>query len=428
MENNLNRLATFRALKEEIRGSADHLLVGIDVAKDRHHSFFGTPLGKTLRKRFVFDNTRAGIDQLLALADDLQTRHSLTRRVFGLEPTGIYHKPLLEDLLQRGETAVLVSSVAVARNRELLDGRWDKNDTADGANVADLVGQARCRFADAPGPQLLELRHLVGARVRHKKQEHALRMRIRNHVVAQFFPELDRAYAQGGQDTIVLAVIRNGFDPHQIAQMDFDTFWNQIAAPRWGKPQAPRVRAVWEAAKVSIGCTLDDAVRWEAKHLVRQLDGLRTDLREIEQRMDAVANPMPGYRCVTSIPGVGPVLAAMILSAIGDPRRFQHPRQVLRLAGLDLCASRSGKSSNQAVPKISKQGKGGLRYALVQASIIASHSNAATRTYFSRLLEGREQERGIRLKMHVKMAAKLLVVAWTLMKNDETFDPAIFMP
>jgi transposase len=124
MEDSLDRLATFRTLKEKVRGSTDHLLVGIDVAKDRHHSFFGTPQGKVLRKRFVFDNTRAGIDQLLTLADDLQTRHGLTQRVFGLEPTGIYHKPLLEDLLRRGETTVLVSNVGVAINRELLVGGW----------------------------------------------------------------------------------------------------------------------------------------------------------------------------------------------------------------------------------------------------------------------------------------------------------------
>lgn len=427
MKDNLNRLATFHAMKEEIRGSADYLLVGIDVAKDHHHSFFGTALGKTLRKRFVFDNARAGIDQLLALANDLQTRHGFTQRVFGLEPTGVYHKPLLEELLRRGETAVLVSNVAVARNRELLDGRWDKNDTADSANVTDLVAQARCLFAEAPEAELRELRHLVRARVRCKKAEHSLRMRIRNHVVAQFFPELDRAYGQGGLDTIVLAVIRNGIDPRKIAHLEFETFWKQIAAPRWGKAQKPRVRAVWENAKVSIGCTMSDAVRWEALRLVEQLDDLRTDLRDLELRMRTVAKRMPGYRCVISIPGVGPMLAAMIMAAIGDPRRFQHSRQVLRLAGLDLCASRSGKSSNRAVPKISKQGKGGLRYALVQASIVASRTNAVTRTYFSRLLKGREQERGIKLKMHVKMASKLLVVAWTLMKRDKTFDPAIFI-
>jgi len=32
-------------LKKEIRGSKDHLIVGIDVAKDKHHAFFGTATG-----------------------------------------------------------------------------------------------------------------------------------------------------------------------------------------------------------------------------------------------------------------------------------------------------------------------------------------------------------------------------------------------
>ena len=428
MNDSQDSLKLFRMLRSEIRGSTQHMIIGIDVAKDKHHAFFGTATGKTLRKRFVFRNSRSGFDALLALSDDLQGRHNLAQRVFGLEPTGVYHKPLLEDLLGRGELAVLVSSVAVARNRELLDGRWDKNDVADSANVTDLMAQARCLFADVAGPQLRELRNLVRARIRYKKHEHALRMRIRNHVVAQFFPELDGAYGQGGQDTVVLAVIRNGFDPRQIAQMEFDSFWNQIAAPRWGKAQEPRVQAVWEAAKTSIGCVSDDAVRWEAPRLVEQLDNLREDLREIERRMAATSQQLAGYHSVISIPGVGPVLSAMILAAIGDPHRFQHARQVLRLAGLDLCASRSGKSSDRAVPKISKQGKGFLRYALVQASIVASRSHPTTRAYFTRLLKGREQERGIRLKMHVKMASKLLVVAWTLMKRGKTFDPVTFMP
>jgi transposase len=41
---------------------------------------------------------------------------------------------------------VYVSNVAVKRNRELLDGRWDKNDKKDAANVADLVGQGKCQY------------------------------------------------------------------------------------------------------------------------------------------------------------------------------------------------------------------------------------------------------------------------------------------
>ena len=92
---------------------------------------------------------------------------------------------------------VLVSSKAIADNRQTMDGRWDKNDPADTANVADLVGQARCLFADNPHGALRELRSLVRARIRTKRQEHALRMRIRNHLVAQYFPELEEGYTQG---------------------------------------------------------------------------------------------------------------------------------------------------------------------------------------------------------------------------------------
>jgi hypothetical protein len=36
------RLKEFRQLKKEIRGSKDHLIVGIDAAKEKHDAFFGT--------------------------------------------------------------------------------------------------------------------------------------------------------------------------------------------------------------------------------------------------------------------------------------------------------------------------------------------------------------------------------------------------
>jgi hypothetical protein len=43
--------------------------------------------------------------------------------------------------------------------------------------------------------------------------------------------------------------------------------------------------------------------------------------------------------------------------------------------------------------------------------------------YFTNKLRGREREKGIKTKMKVKLAAKLLVIAWTLMKKEEPFFP-----
>ena len=51
------RLREFRQVKKEIRGSTTHLIVGLDIAKEKHNAFFGTATGKTLHKGMFFDNT-----------------------------------------------------------------------------------------------------------------------------------------------------------------------------------------------------------------------------------------------------------------------------------------------------------------------------------------------------------------------------------
>ena len=76
------------------------------------------------------------------------------------------------------------------------------------------------------------------------------------------------------------------------------------------------------------------------------------------------------YSYLLSIPGFGPTLSAMVLGAIGNPWRFQNGAQVLKMVGLDLSASQSGKFQGSAV--VSKKGKAEIRYALYQAAMVAS--------------------------------------------------------
>ncbi len=216
---NVTKYVEFCQFRQEIRGSTEHVIVGIDVAKDRHHAFFGTAMGRTLLKRLLFDNTAAGFAKLLERVDQLKARYGLSKAAFALEPTGNYHKPLAHWLLEQGQLLVLVSNHAIAENRQTLDGRWDKNDTKDSANVADLVSQGKCQFFEKPAADLLELRTLLSLRKRLKKQEHAIRMQIRNGLVARHFPELDRHW--GSCLTENLAIVRWCLDPRTIAAMAF---------------------------------------------------------------------------------------------------------------------------------------------------------------------------------------------------------------
>ncbi len=104
-----SRLKEFRQLKQEVRGSKHHLIVGIDVAKERHHAFFGTATGKTLLRRLIFENNKEGFGRLLIQAEAIKVQNSFKKVVFGLEATANYHKPLGEHLIEGGHMVVLVS-------------------------------------------------------------------------------------------------------------------------------------------------------------------------------------------------------------------------------------------------------------------------------------------------------------------------------
>lgn len=149
-----------------------------------------------------------------------------------------------------------------------------------------------------------------------------------------------------------------------------------------GEGQRQRLRSIQEAARNSVGCEFGTSIAFEAKMLVDHLIRVREMITETDARIAATCRQLPG---------------------------------------LDLSASRSGKSSEKASAKISKKGKAALRYALYQSALIATTRNKYFIEYFSKLIAGREREQGIKTKMRFKVAAKMLVIAWTLWKNEEVF-------
>ena len=416
------RRRQFCQISKDISGSDQYLVVGIDVAKNKHHAFMGTATGHCIFKRFVFENTIEGFSRLLETVEQLKARHGLSKVAYGLEPTGNYHKPLARHLICCGCNVVLVAGQAVKNNRQLLDGRWDKNDTKDAANVADLVSRGRCLYLDWPSDQIIDLRQLLSLRRRLKKHEHSLRMRIRNGLLALYFPELDSYY--GSCESETLAIVRWCLDPDKIAMMDHGQFFKLVTRIRRGVAQKLRLNKIHQAAIDSVGCPMGPAGEFEAELLVDSLDYVRHQIRDTEDLIEQISMDYPEYSYLLTIPGFGRYISARVLSAIGDPFRFKNRRQVLKMAGLDLCANRSGKTSDSAIPVISKKGSSDLRYALYQAAHVASSRVDHFRAYFANMLRGREREKGIQTKMRVKLSAKMLVIAWTLMKRKEVFDPA----
>ena len=208
--------------------------------------------------------------------------------------------------------------------------------------------------------------------------------------------------------------------------MEFKEFLLKVTTTNRGLAQEKRLRKIYALASESIGCEITRYTEFEAKILVDQMEQTKNLIKEIEDKIAEAASEFTEYHCLLTIPGFGPYISALVLAKIGNPIRFENRKQVLKMAGFDLSAKRSGKSSDKAYPVISKKGSNTLRYGLYQAAVIASSRNKYFIQYFTNTLKGREKERGIKIKMRVKLAAKLLIIAWTIMKTKNAFNSDLF--
>ncbi len=245
-------------------------------------------------------------------------------------------------------------------------------------------------------------------------------MRIRNGLIVKYFPEMDRYWGYCLEEN--LAIVRWYLDPRKIAGTDFGMFLRHVTVTDRGLRQVRRLKTIYQAAGQSVGLPTDASSHFEAQLVVERLKRVKQEISQTMHEIETVCKSMAGYKLLRTIPGFGPYIAALVLSALANPFRFKSRKQVIRLAGLDLHANRSGKTSRDSVPVISKKGDADLRYALYQAALIASYHNDGFRSLFNRMLDSRHGERGIRTKARVKLAAKMLLLAWTMLKNSEVFD------
>ena len=133
-----------------------------------------------------------------------------------------------------------------------------------------------------------------------------------------------------------------------------------------------------------------------------------------------MAERLPAYALLRTIPGVGPTVGAILLAEIGDIAWFTKFSQLRKLAGLDIVRVQSGQFAGQA--RISKCGRGLLRWALYHAAVGLART-AAGRARLAASKAKRQGDRYAGFKAIVELAAKLLRVVWGVWRSGTPYDP-----
>ena len=410
------------ALNQRVeRVTTDTLVVGIDIAKDFHVAQAATCRGVVLSRHALrVSNSAEGFAHLLEAVRQWQATYQLSEVIVGMESTGHYWLNLAHWLADHGLEVVLVNPATTKRNKENRDNSPAKNDPKDAAVIADLVGRGYYAPYQFPAPIFARLQVLVKARERLVGDGTRLQNRLHGWLDV-WFPE----YASVFGDLVSprsLATLHRFPTPADLHGLSLDQVvegWRDQGMARPGGAVGRRVaQALLTAARGSIGNAqaLVEA-KAELGWLLQQYDALRAQQTVFEDQITALLPEVPGADVLPSV-GLSPLQCGTLLGYAGDLSRFDHGNQLLRLAGMNLITSQSGKSQGKVT--LSKRGSAPLRKVLYLSALSLIHHAPTFRAWHQHHV----QDQGLTgMASLMKLIGKLARILVALVRTHTPFAP-----
>lgn len=374
------------------------ICVGIDVAKDKHDCFIMNSEGEVLHDVFTVSNSKEGFEALLQTINTC-TGIGNSKIKVGLEATGHYSYNLLGFLLDNGLTTYVMNPLHTNLFRKSQSLRKTKTDRVDARMIASmLMSDSSLKPYTNIAYHNSELKSLTRYRFDKVSERAKLKTSV-SRLVNILFPELEKLLPTL-HTASSYALLSELPSAKHIADVHLTHLTNLLYTASKGRYNRDKAIQIRETARNSIG-TYMPAKALELKHTIKLIRELDSEIDEIniaiKEIMDKIDSP------ITSIPGVGLNMAAMIIAEIGDFNNFDSPDKILAFSGLSPSTYQSGKLNN-CYSHMEKRGSRYLRYALFNATKFVCNWNPVFADYLAKKrLEGKHYN------VAVSHAAKKLV-------------------
>lgn len=361
------------------------LIIGIDVAKDKHVARAQDDRGIEFGKRLIFDNNFHGFVTLLSWTERHMKTNDKDHVIYGVEPTGHFWLNLAYFLKAKNIDSVLVNPMHVKKSKELDDNSPTKNDTKDARVIAQLIKDGRYSVPNLLEGIYAELREGVKLRDQLIKQLITIEGRIQNHI-QRYFPEFFHVFGdwQGKAAQCTLKLFPFPSDIAQMTPEEVLQSWKPFVQRGVGIKRATKlVETAQKSVGIKMGLTF---AKREIHSLLDQHELFKIQLNELDEELESLVLTIPGADEMIAIPGLGPVTVATFFAEVGDLKNYNHPQQLVNLAGLSLKEHSSGKYKGQS--RISKRGRKRLRKALYLAIRPLVAHNQHSKPYIITILIG----------------------------------------
>ena len=408
--------------------SATTLIVGIDIAKDVHWARFVDYRGREVGKATSFKCNRQGFEGIVTGIKEICNPKSLKQIfdnvIIGMEPTGHYWKTAANYLIKGGYNVVCVNPYHTKKAKELDDNSQTASDKKDAMTIARLVKDGRYFDPYLPQDVYAELRMLTNARVSVMRRYGSVKNTI-TAILDEYFPEICTVFKNPIDGKASRQILKSCPFPAYVLAMTESEILQEIKKAVKKSVGIKKVRELIGVAKESIGvdCGLRSA-NLRLSMLLEELEMHESHIAKIENSMERRLKETGYAEWILSIKGIGIVTASGFLGEVGDPLRFDNPRQIANYAGYNLVEDSSGKSKSGTC--ISKRGRGQLRSLLYQMAFTMVGKNEEMRK-LHKYLTSREKNPLKKKQSLVVISKKIITVIYSLLKKQTTYDPELVL-
>lgn len=406
------------------------LYVGIDIAKAKHVAGF---LSRTLLERherfeacpvLIFENSREGFRSLV---EKIRTYLPLEQCFVLMELTGHYHRAL-QQYLQELDVPVYIMHVQTRPSPMLKTDKRDAlmlanhlyNQLELGAQVANKMQLVR--QVEAPSEAAAQLKSLT----RHRYELIHESTRRKNKLTAlcdELFPELVRVLKDPNSVT-ALALREHYPTPQTLASASLVSLKGLRGGAR--SISEAKLQELQQLAAQSIG-TKDLARQrgliLEQTQLIKELRLLREHLSELESEISSVVEQSREGQILRSVPGVGPIMAASIIAAIGSINNFPSAAKLKAYFGWAPVRDQTGISYDRT--HLTRGGTRTMKQMMfmVVFQVIHQQDNEWAKLY-ERLVKAkcpydeRKQARTGKLRVIGRVAGQMIETMYALLKRD----------
>ena len=407
------------AKRQRIRKAT--LIVGVDIGKAFNAIGFMDKEGNVLGSCAKLYNNRDGFEEFINLIEELKAKHHLRDVLIGMEPTGHYWRKLAYFAKDHGYEVRFVRTTALKHHREIDESSSAKSDQRDALTIANITREGKYIDTVIEDGLLRQLRTLSKARERLLRYSVSAKNSL-HAALDDYFPELHEIFWSMGSRSLWAILDLCPF-PQDVVLLKVSTLRDLIAqSSRKKTGSASKTEKLIEAAQKSIGVKqIGNADRYRVQMCLEEVKRTVLSLKNMDKQLKCLLKETPAASYLMSIPGIGPLSAAVFLGELGDPAHFHNARQIVKYAGYDPQESDSGSRIGRKF--ISKKGRGLLRKYLFFMSMRVVVLSNYFQEYYLRKLETKNRvgQQPRRKEMLCAVAIKLIKVIFALLRDKREF-------